>query len=201
MADRLSLWFGALLEDARKSPVPFYFVRFEDLISEPKPILEDLMKLLLNLDNLEGTNAQRRVDEVIGMGPDATKVYKLKANTKVPNKNVTLYSADQQAYIKSKLDFFIRFFDYAQYPDQPENPTGFYSFESSDEGQDVAGFRALNAKSIMTNAAQEEPKTYVINDPARRVEVIDKDNSIKVPRAVIHDAQMRMFGKALNEVN
>ena len=92
------------------------------------------MKLLLNLDNLEGTNAQRRVDEVIGMGPDATKVYKLKDNTKIPNKNVSIYSADQQAYIKSKLDFFLRFFDYAQYPDQPKNPTGFYSFESSEAG-------------------------------------------------------------------
>ncbi|MFO0005115.1 MAG: hypothetical protein ACK559_28700, partial [bacterium] len=65
------------------------------MISDPKPILEDLMKLLLNLDSLEGTNGQRRVDEVIAKGKNATVVYKLKDNTKFPNKNAALYNEEQ----------------------------------------------------------------------------------------------------------
>ena len=117
MAERLGKWYESLLADARSSKVPFYFVRFEDLISNPQPILEDLMKLLLSLDSLEGTNAQRRIDEVIAKGKDATVVYKLKENTKFPNKNASLYNDEQIASIKEHLDFFIHFFGYAVTPE------------------------------------------------------------------------------------
>jgi hypothetical protein len=60
---------------------PIYIVRYEDLVSNPKPELEGIMKYLLDLDDLTGTNAQRRVDEVIGMGAAASQSYKLKSTT------------------------------------------------------------------------------------------------------------------------
>lgn len=41
---------------------PIYIVRFEDLLANPKSELEGIYKFLLDLDSLEGTNAQRRLD-------------------------------------------------------------------------------------------------------------------------------------------
>ena len=87
MAERLGKWYEKLLTDAKAGTIPFYFVRFEDLVSQPKTILYDLMSLLINKTQLGGTNAQRRIEDVIAMGDGATVVYSLKSNTKVPNKN------------------------------------------------------------------------------------------------------------------
>jgi len=41
---------------------PIYTVRYEDLVKNPRPELEGIFKFLLDLDSLEGTNAQRRID-------------------------------------------------------------------------------------------------------------------------------------------
>jgi hypothetical protein len=36
---------------------PIYIVRYEDLVTNPGPELEGIMKFLLDLDDLKGTNA------------------------------------------------------------------------------------------------------------------------------------------------
>src|SRR5690242_8678833 len=45
--------------------VPFYIVRYEDLLSDTKNQLMSLLKFLLNYQQLEGTEIERRVDNYL----------------------------------------------------------------------------------------------------------------------------------------
>jgi hypothetical protein len=52
-----------------------YGTRFEDLTTNPEAELTNIMKFLLNVTDITGTNAERRVKEVIAKGKDATVLY------------------------------------------------------------------------------------------------------------------------------
>ena len=45
--------------------MPIQFVRYEDLVSQPREELIKIFKFMLDLDDLEGANCLRRIDEVI----------------------------------------------------------------------------------------------------------------------------------------
>lgn len=57
----------SLVKDALERAVPTLFVRFEDLVMDPEPELRSLMKFLLGVDDLTGTNAERRINEVLSL--------------------------------------------------------------------------------------------------------------------------------------
>jgi hypothetical protein len=59
--------------------VPFHFIRYEDLISNPAETYESIFKFLLDLDSLEGTNIETMIKQVIAKGGVST--YKLKQTT------------------------------------------------------------------------------------------------------------------------
>ena len=63
------------MKDARLRRVPTLFIRFEDLVSNPEPELRSIMSFLLGMRDLTGTNAERRIQEVLSMGKSATSVY------------------------------------------------------------------------------------------------------------------------------
>lgn len=85
-----------MIDDAKFRRVPTVFVRYEDLVNDPRPELETLMKMIIGVNSLEGTNGDRRIDQVIAKGKDATKTYKLKDNTGKFNANAHLYSEQQK---------------------------------------------------------------------------------------------------------
>lgn len=125
------------------------------------------MSLLINTTKLEGSNAQRRIDEVIAMGEDATVVYSLKSNTKIPNKNESQYNDEQKAFIREKMEKFLYFFGYAQEEGQEDNPTGFYNFPKHSDSKyadQLFGFRQLNHNSLKMNEEQAVCGRYLIND-------------------------------------
>jgi hypothetical protein len=80
-ATRMARWYRQLLEDAKMKRLPVLFVRYEDLVSNPEPELRQIMAFLLNVTDITGTNAERRVREVIMKGKDATVLYTLKDTT------------------------------------------------------------------------------------------------------------------------
>ena len=57
-----------MMNDAKFRRVPTLFIRFEDLVMNPEPELYNMMSFLLGKRDLTGTNAERRIKEVIGMG-------------------------------------------------------------------------------------------------------------------------------------
>ena len=92
-----------MLNDAKMKSVPVLFIRFEDLVRNPKEELENIMKFLCNTKDIKGTNAERRIQEVIAKGKDATVTYQLKVSTRVLNPNVKKYNLEQLEFIKEEL--------------------------------------------------------------------------------------------------
>jgi hypothetical protein len=69
------------MRDANLRKVPVLWIRYEDLVEDPKPHLYNVMRFMLNEKDLAGTNAERRINEVLAKGKEATQVYSLKSNT------------------------------------------------------------------------------------------------------------------------
>ena len=44
---------------------PLYIVRYEDLVTSPKDTLMNLMSFLLEEKDLNGTNVERRIDDIV----------------------------------------------------------------------------------------------------------------------------------------
>ena len=72
---RMTTWYKTLLNDSKMKRLPVLFTRFEDLVTNPETELTNIMKFLLNVTDITGTNAERRVKEVIAKGRDATVLY------------------------------------------------------------------------------------------------------------------------------
>lgn len=90
----MTAWYKCLMKDARMKRLPYLFTRFEDLVSNPEPELTNIMKFLLNVTDISGTNAERRVKEVIAKGKDATLVYSIKDNTRQLGTNKKRYTKE-----------------------------------------------------------------------------------------------------------
>jgi len=66
-------WNNYWLQLARTTETkPIYFFRFEDVMTNPKEELENLMKFILGLESLEGTVIEQRIMDVLSLGKDAT---------------------------------------------------------------------------------------------------------------------------------
>ena len=67
--------------DEIASQIPTFFMRYEDLKVNPKPVLEGMCRFLLNVDSIEGTVVEKRINEVTQI--DSTKIgtYQLKTNS------------------------------------------------------------------------------------------------------------------------
>lgn len=124
-------------------------MRYEDLVSNPKPELEGIMKYLLDLDDLTGTNAQRRVDEVIGMGAAASSTYKLKSTTGKFNVARAKYTDEQVAMIQNVNADHLYYFGYTNHPTE-ENKTAFFEFKDhkQEHVDKYYGFRKDNEKFV-----------------------------------------------------
>lgn len=80
------------MQNAISKRVPTIFVRHEDLTTNPDASIKTYMKLITGLSDLTGTNAERRVNEVISMGLGATQTYALKSSTLDPNSRAKLFN-------------------------------------------------------------------------------------------------------------
>ena len=44
--------------------IPTYFVRYEDLVRDPAPVLLDIFRVILNVESLQDTLLERRISDV-----------------------------------------------------------------------------------------------------------------------------------------
>lgn len=80
-ATNMKKWYAHTMHDSRMRKVPTLFVRFEDLITKPEPELHNLMKFMIGEADLKGTNAERRINEVLNKGHSATQTYPIKESS------------------------------------------------------------------------------------------------------------------------
>ena len=109
------------------------------------------MRFLIGEKDLEGTNAERRVKEVVGMGRAATTVYPLKDTTYRLNSNAKRYTEEQKAFIAEECKDMIHFFGYANVEKDPDNYTGFFDYPGEQDSELLSqykGYQSLNEASI-----------------------------------------------------
>lgn len=133
------------------SQVPTYFVRYEDLVLDPAETMKGLYKFLLSAEDLSGTNCERRIDEVVAMGRDATVSYALKPTTGMLNIHTEKFTAEQIAAIKAELIDNLHYFGYTD--GVKGNKTAFYDYSDSSERtqehlDSIFGFRRDNLRAV-----------------------------------------------------
>lgn len=137
-------WTSSVMTVARLRKLPVLFLRFEDLKAEPEPQLKSLMSFLIGERDLRGTNAEKRIQEVLDLGGQATQAYSLKDTTRSNNVNLSRYTDAQLVWVKEQMADMLHFFGYAKLPHDPDNRTGIFSFDGSEETlvSQYYGFRA-----------------------------------------------------------
>ena len=88
--------------------IPTYFVRYEDLLQNPTPILMDVFKIVLGVNSLEGTIIERRIEEVSARVQQAQKAKASVANS------ADLFDSDQLQLLKNDMSEYLDFFKYKQ---------------------------------------------------------------------------------------
>ena len=75
--------------------IPTYYIRYEDLVLNPKPVLLEMFCFLLEVPSVSGTLVEKRVADYCAQGNTSASVYKLKATgTRNLNRNLALYTDD-----------------------------------------------------------------------------------------------------------
>ena len=60
------------IKRSKDEEIPLYFIRFEDMINDPKPVLTELFQFCLNMPTLEGSVIEERINFVLSKGETAT---------------------------------------------------------------------------------------------------------------------------------
>lgn len=81
------------------------------------------------MDDLKGTNAERRLDQIMALGADAAKTYVTKKTTGKFNAHASKYTQAQIEYIKEKNAKLLYYMGYVNHPSQDNNRYGFFNFE------------------------------------------------------------------------
>ena len=143
-------YFEILLRHCTKEGKnPIYICRYEDLVSDSKKELDGIMKFLLDVDDLSGTNCERRIDQLSKLGGEASQAYKLKPNTGKFNANRGKYSEELVEFIKETNADLLYYFGYTDHPTE-QNTTAFFNFKEHKPAnvEKFYGFRADNEKVV-----------------------------------------------------
>lgn len=131
-ADNHQKYFDTMLRHCNEqNKNPIYICRYEDLVSNQEAELTGVMKFLLDLDDLSGTNAERQIKQVCAKGKEASLSYRLKPTTGKFNINANKYTSEQIEVIKAKNAHLLYYFGYANHPKE-QNATAFFNFTEHD---------------------------------------------------------------------
>lgn len=101
---------GAVYQEAfalyKSRKVPVHFVRFEELMRNPKGTLLGLFQFLLDKKDLENTVVERRIDEVIKMGQQVTEVYPIDPSRHFKVDSIKDDKIDESQQYKPSFDSF-----------------------------------------------------------------------------------------------
>lgn len=88
----MSTFHNELMKQSEVTPT--FFVRFEDLRENPKPHMAQLIAFMLDVNSIEGTVIEARLNEVCKEDVTEKARYKLKTTTKNLSRNLHLYNEE-----------------------------------------------------------------------------------------------------------
>ena len=74
--------------------IPTYWMRYEDLKINPRPVLEDLFCFLLDVPSIAGTVVEKRIAEITQKGFESKAAYKLKSSSNDLSRSNHMYTDD-----------------------------------------------------------------------------------------------------------
>jgi len=136
-------WFEMVTADCKaEGMVPHYFVRYEDICCNPKETYEEIFKFLLGVDDLKGTNVERRILEVVTEG---TQTYALTSSNRL-NINSHRFNASQIEFVKTELAEMLYRFGYTNFE---ATLTSFFQFDDHTKYGAIYGeFRTSNRANL-----------------------------------------------------
>ena len=134
---------------AEKTDKPVYFFRFEDVMTNPRKELKNLMKFILGMESTEGTVLEQRIEDVLAMGKEANQTYKPRSGGS--NKNLMNYTDEQQQYQYDHNEDLLHFFGYVKDEKNPDNNTPYFDYKGKANPENVRktnGYKKLNEKAF-----------------------------------------------------
>lgn len=110
-----------------------------------------IMSFLLGVEDLAGTNCERRIEEVCNLPKESTQPYQIKKTTGQKDAHKEKYSKEQIDFIKLHNKELLYTFGYVNDPNpEKQNKTGFFHFENHNEelANEFMGFRKINEESL-----------------------------------------------------
>lgn len=107
-------WMNYWINVAKKKETPVYFIRFEDLTSNPKETLSDVFSYFLDVESIEGTIIEKRIEEIISPGQTNSLIYKPRIGGGGTNSQMNNYTPEMVEYLKDSLSEMVHFFGYAK---------------------------------------------------------------------------------------
>ena len=163
------------------------------------------MKFFLGEVDLTGTNAERRVKEVIAMGAQATVTYQLKDTTRKCNNNIKMYTEEQKEWIREEFKEMLHYFGYAKVPQDPENSTGFFEYDGSDENLNnmYREYEQHNEETLqwvhgMTDDELAQCK-YFFTEKSKEVPLLDFDSNTRATLTIHHYYERKFYDRVSEE--
>ena len=204
-ATLMAKWFEVVMRDARLRKVPTIWVRYEDLCTEPEENLNNIMKFLIGVNDVTGTNAERRVKEVINLDKASTQTYTLKDTTLKFNAQSKRYNKEQWAFVQETLKPMLYFFGYAKDPHGGENNTGFFDYGPLDKQdpelvKSFKGYKSMNKNIIEWVASMNEEDLagirYKLSDKTKEVDLLPDPEMVY--KSVNDHHERKLYGNAMS---
>ena len=117
------------IDDNLANKIPTYYIRYEDLVIDPEPVLTECFRFLLDVHSLEDTIIEARIKAVSNQGfDDVLSQATLKCPEENLNKNKHMYSEQQLKFIRTTLKDFALFMGYSNYYKAENDPTSFFAY-------------------------------------------------------------------------
>jgi len=132
------------------SAIPTYFLTYEDLKTNPEPVVLEMFQFLLDLPSLEGTVVEAKIKAICSNGAAATRTYAIKSTSTSLSRNAHMYTEEHLAVIKSYLSEHLYFFGYTNDPTGGDNETAFFTFDEhkDEDKENFMGYKAHNKKVL-----------------------------------------------------
>ena len=62
--------------------MPVYFIRFEDLVTNPKQVLSEIFAFFLDVPSIKGMIIEKRIDDIL-QDPSSSIIYKPRVGNKM----------------------------------------------------------------------------------------------------------------------